>query len=322
MSALVKSLYRQLFAKLPYPQTPVTGQTIVVTGANVGLGFEAARHYVRLGAAKVVLAVRTLEKGEAAKKAIEESEGRQGVVEVWHLDLQSYESVKEFAKRINGLPRLDIMLENAAIATETYRMAEEDEATITVNVVSTFLLALLVLPKLQETSTRYNVTPCLTVVSSDVHTWTTLPEKKNPDIFKTLSDEKTVDMKNRYPVSKLLEVLYCRELATRMTQGTKPAVTLNFVNPGLCHSELAREAGLGLAILKFFFARTTEVGSRNYLWATQAGPESHGKYIDSCSLYDVAPFVTSKEGIQTQGRIWDELSGKLERIQPGILANV
>lgn len=89
----------------------------------------------------------------------------------------------------------------------------------------------------------------------------------------------------RYPVSKLLEVFYCRELATRMKQTGKPDVTLNFVTPGLCHSELSREGSIAVAIMKFFLARSTEVGSRNFIWATQAGPESHGKYINSCS-YD------------------------------------
>ncbi|KAL8942998.1 MAG: hypothetical protein Q9211_001147, partial [Gyalolechia sp. 1 TL-2023] len=197
-------VYNQLFVRLPYPQTPLTGQTVVVTeetdqedlGANVGLGFESARHYVRLGAAKVIMAVRTLEKGEAAKKAIEDTEKRQGVIEVWHLDLQSYQSVKEFAQRVNGLPRLDIMLENAGVATYKFRRAEDSETTIVVNVISTFLLALMVLPKLRETSTEFHTTPCLTIVSSEVHYWSKLPERRHPNIFQALSDEKTADMKN------------------------------------------------------------------------------------------------------------------------------
>ncbi|KAL8921656.1 MAG: hypothetical protein Q9208_005585 [Pyrenodesmia sp. 3 TL-2023] len=270
------------------------------------------------------MAVRTVEKGEAAKKAIEESEKREGVLEVWHLDLQSYESVKQFAKKVQGLPRLDIMLENAGIATTVFRRAEEDESTITVNVVSTFLLALLVLPKLRETSTKFNTTPHLTIVSSGIHSSTSLPEKSSPNIFEKLNDEATADMEGRYPVSKLLEVFYCRELALRMKQDEKndPNVVLNFVCPGLCHSELAREGSWSLYFLKLFLARTTEAGSRNFVWATQAGPESHGKYIGNCRFEDVSPFVQSAEGLETQKRVWDELSAKLEKIQPGIMANV
>lgn len=202
LRTLRKLIWDQLALSLPYPQAPVTGKTVVVTGSNVGLGFEAARHYVRLGAAKVIMAVRSLEKGEAAKKAIEESEKRLDVIEVWHLDLQSYESVKQFAKRINELPRVDIMLENAGIATRTYRRAEDNESTITVNVVSTFLLALLVLPKLRDTSSKFNTTPYLTIVTSEVHAFTTLPEKSSPDIFGRLNDEKTADMNGRYVCGK------------------------------------------------------------------------------------------------------------------------
>ncbi|KAI9874677.1 MAG: hypothetical protein M1830_009419 [Pleopsidium flavum] len=121
-----------------------TGQTIIVTGANCGLGLEAARHFIRLHAEKVILAVRNLEKGEAAKQSIETSEKRVDVVEVWQLDLASYESVKQFASRAEGLNRLDVVVENAGIVTKKLSMMEDNESSITTNVISTFLLALLI----------------------------------------------------------------------------------------------------------------------------------------------------------------------------------
>ena len=55
-----------------------------------------------------------------------------------------------------------------------YTAVAGNESTITVNVVSTFLLALLVLPKLQETARLFNVIPTLTIVSSDVHYFTSV----------------------------------------------------------------------------------------------------------------------------------------------------
>ena len=284
MAGLFEFLHGQLWVKPPYPTHDFTGQTVIVTGSNVGLGLEAARHIVRLNAEKVILAVRNLEKGEKAKKSIKDSTGRQGVVEVWSLDLSSYDSVKEFVKRAEGLKRLDVMLGNAGIATNKYTRFEDNESTITVNVVSTFLLALMILPKLRETATRYNVTPRLTIVSSEVHKWTTLPEKSSPDIFITLNDKETADMESRYPTSKLLEVLYCRELATKMTESKKPTVTLNFVAPGLCHSELARDAPFRLHVLKFFLARTTEVGSRTLVTPAASGHHTHGQYMGDCKV--------------------------------------
>jgi len=96
-----------------YPTIDCTGKTIIVTGANVGLGKEATRHFVRLNAAKVIIGCRSLEKGEAAKTEIEASTKRNGVIEVWQLDLQDYDSVKAFAKRAESLKRLDVVVENA-----------------------------------------------------------------------------------------------------------------------------------------------------------------------------------------------------------------
>ena len=169
-----------------------------MTGANVGLGLEAARHFIRLNAEKVILAVRNLEKGQVAKESIERSEKGRGTVEVWSLDLGSYQSVKDFAKRAQGLKRLDAVVENAGIAVGKYEILEDNESTITVNVVSTFLLALLLLPKLRESGSRFNTTPHLTIVSSEVHGWVPFTEKDSSDIFKTLNDKETANMSERY----------------------------------------------------------------------------------------------------------------------------
>src|SRR6185437_7107197 len=97
------------------PTKDCTGQTIIVTGANVGLGLEAARHFVRLGAARVILAVRSVEKGEQAKADIETSTScGKDVVQVWPVDLGSFESVKQFCRRADAeLDRLDALVENA-----------------------------------------------------------------------------------------------------------------------------------------------------------------------------------------------------------------
>ena len=198
MAFLLHFLYKQWFITPPYPEHDVKGQTIIVTGSNVGLGMEAARHFVRLNAEKVILAVRSIEKGEKAKASIEESTGKQGVAEVWSLDLSSYESVKDFVRKAEGLKRLDAVVENAGIATRVYNRAEDNEATITTNVVSTLLLALMILPKLRETATKYNITPRLTIVTSEVHNFTPFAERNSPNIFDRLNDKATADMTDRY----------------------------------------------------------------------------------------------------------------------------
>lgn len=174
MGGFSQCLYDQLFTTPALPTTDCTGRTIIVTGANTGLGKEAARHLVRLNAERVIITARTASKGEAAKKDIEQTSGRKGVVEVWDLDLDNYDNVKAFAERVKTLKRLDAIIENAGKSTMKFQEVAGNESTITTNVVSTFLLALLVLPKLQETARIYNIVPNLTIISSDVHYMTSV----------------------------------------------------------------------------------------------------------------------------------------------------
>jgi retinol dehydrogenase-12 len=174
MGPLRQCLYDQVFVTPVLPNTDCTGRTIIVTGANTGLGKEAARHIVKLNAERVIITSRTASKGEAAAKDIEQTTGRKGVVEVWDLDLQDYDNVKAFAERVKTLKRLDAIIENAGMSTMKYTEVAGNESTITTNVVSTFLLALLVLPKLQETARVHNIVPTLTIVSSDVHYFTSV----------------------------------------------------------------------------------------------------------------------------------------------------
>lgn len=167
-----------------------------MTGANVGLGREAARHFCRLGADRVILACRDLDKGRAAGADIESSTSRRGVVDAWQLDLGSFESVRHFCRRAETeLDRLDVVVENAGVAIGTYVECDGGfESTIAVNVVSTFLMALLLLPALRRTAARFNVEPRLVVVSSDAHLFVGLPSILNPFID---------DLHGQYPTAWL-----------------------------------------------------------------------------------------------------------------------
>lgn len=178
---------------VPRPQD-CEGATYIVTGANTGLGFECSKHLVRLSAKRVILGVRTLRKGEEAKAKIEDETGRKGVLEVWHLDLTSHDSVKKFAVKVRELDRIDAIIENAGVALDKYTIAEGLETTLTVNDVNTMFLAALVLPKLQENAERFNNTPHLAVVGSSVAFEAKgVLEKADGDILEELS--KGIDRK-------------------------------------------------------------------------------------------------------------------------------
>lgn len=199
MAFALRLLHSQLIVKVPKPTTSFEGKTIIITGGNTGLGFEAAKYYLKLKASRVILACRSLEKADKAKLELEQTFAiREDMVETWQVDLSSYASVIEFCEKANTLPRLDVMLLNAGILTKEYRVAEDNESTITVNVISTFLMAFLLMPKLKETAKYFGTTPHMTVVSSDLHFLSDFKEWKSDDIFESLNDKKKARMNDRY----------------------------------------------------------------------------------------------------------------------------
>jgi NAD(P)-dependent dehydrogenase (short-subunit alcohol dehydrogenase family) len=136
------------------------GKTYIVTGSNNGLGLETARHLVGSSASRVILAVRNISAGETAKVDIERSTRRTGVVEVWHLDLASYASVKKFAAKVQkDLDRLDGVIQNAGIMLDKWTTAEDMETSMTVNVVNTMFLGVLLMPKLIANAEKYGIKP-------------------------------------------------------------------------------------------------------------------------------------------------------------------
>ena len=192
MAWFASFLYSQLLVKLPKPTKDFSGQTIIVTGSNTGLGLEAARHFSCLNAALIILAVRNHAKGEAAKRSILAGTCRaETSIEVWDLDMQSYDSIKAFCAKANQLRRLDAVLENAGIMSKYLKMVAGYESVITTNVIGTFLLAFGILPKLKESAAEYKMQPRLSIVTSDLHFLAKFPERHSEDIFGALNDGKS-----------------------------------------------------------------------------------------------------------------------------------
>jgi len=276
------------------------------------------------------MAVRNLSKGHAAKQKILESTGQKSEsIEVWELDLQSIGSVKAFATKANQLKRLDGVLENAGMVTEEFKVIEGFETTILVNVVSTALLALLLIPKLKESGAKFNVQPRLSIVSSDTHFIAEFLEANSENVFERLNVVKSGAWSfERYSVSKLLEVFFVRELGSILSEeGTKTSpVIVNCLTPGLCKSNFGRDAPLlqkfTMGILISLFGRSTEAGSRTLVSAISAGQESNGCYMEDCLVGSASPYVLSDEGQKMQKKIWRELSESLEKIEPEIMKNV
>ncbi|KAF7535894.1 hypothetical protein G7Z17_g13136 [Cylindrodendrum hubeiense] len=309
---------RGQFVTLPVPDEDCSGRTIIVTGANVGLGLEAARHFVRLGATKVIIACRRIDSGEKARQDIEESTHRQGVVEVWQLDLSSSASVREFAARVDKLDRVDVLLNNASLLTFQKQTVEGHELHLLVNVIYTFLLSILVLPSLRRTAAKFNVTPHLTTVSSDGAFLAMFPEAKADHIFQALDANPSV--MHRYSVTKLLQLMVMKRLGEAVDASGKGHVLVNAMTPGLCRTELYRNwpfpFNLALKAFNILMARSAEMGSRTLVAAAVAGEETHAKWMSDCRLYVWPSSMKGEEGEKVTSKVWEELVNILEDVEP------
>ncbi|KAK5993201.1 Short chain dehydrogenase atnD [Cladobotryum mycophilum] len=322
---LISSLLGQV-SNLPYPEEDCTDRVIIVTGANVGLGREAARHFVRLNASKVILACRNLDKAEQAKQDIEQSTQRTGVVEIWQLDLSSYDSVKEFAARASRLERLDVLLNNASILTKRWEVFEGHESQMTVNVISTLLLSLLILPTLRKTGAKYNIAPHIVIVSSDGAFTAIAPELKAENIIKAFDSDARFYGPERYGVTKLLQLMVVCKLAAAVDTSGKGHVIVNGLNPGVCKTELFRDVdfavGFVIWVFSVLFGRTPEMGSRTLMTAAFAGEETHGNWMTNCRLHTWPYSMRGAKGEDTTNRFWDELLDVMEDIEPGVTDNI
>lgn len=281
----------KMFVTLPVPTatSDISVQTMIVTGANTGLGFEASLHLARLGVGKLIMAVRTIAKGEDARKKILESTGRPAdSVEVWPIDMDSYDSVKAFAARASKLPRLDGVLANAGISTSKFTLSEKNEKSLNINVISTFLLYLLLLPTMRASGQRTGYACRYAIPNSALHLMAPLAELEPNDqsIFDRLNDPKKANMVGRYPLTKLLVVYAVREFAARFDAPEKAGCIINTPNPSFCKSNLSNEVSDSQAFKVFesLLARSTEEGSRILVHGVLAGPESNGQYLSNCHV--------------------------------------
>ncbi|KAJ1567987.1 hypothetical protein HK405_004019 [Cladochytrium tenue] len=323
--------YRQFVHFPPVPAASFTGKTIIVTGATSGLGLDACRHFLRLGATTVVLACRDLARGEAAAADLRASAATSGstaspkTLLVWQLDMASYASVLAFADRAaRELPRIDVVLLNAGIATWTFRRAERNEETITVNLVSQLLLACLLWPKLAASAGATGDPARVVLTSSDLYLLTNFRERRGAagsgGLLRALDDESAAVMDDRYNLSKLLGILAVHELAASAPVSASSNVIICATAPGYCKSALLREAKSARAVRIFerVFARPTEVGSRALVLSAAAGPEAHGQYTPDGSIERTGGLCAGKEGTELARQLWHDLRDELEAVRPGV----
>jgi NAD(P)-dependent dehydrogenase (short-subunit alcohol dehydrogenase family) len=271
------------------PKTSFAGKIVLVTGANVGLGLESAVKFAALGASSLILGVRSLQRGEDAKKLICQRTGYlTSNIKLVQLDMSTFASVKKFADTVTKeIPQIDVVMLNAGIAAPSYQVSPEGyEMSLQVNVISTALLAILLLPKLRQTTANTGQPTHLEFVGSagqDQVTQDMLKLGPQDEVIQNLSSKEFFNYMTQYSVSKLLLQYAVDSIAPKtLSSSGKPEVIVTTVCPGLCRTNLGREFGTLLKVanglFQQIFARTCEEGSRTLVSGAALGLEGHGKF--------------------------------------------
>ncbi|KAI0723512.1 hypothetical protein C8Q76DRAFT_615793 [Earliella scabrosa] len=310
-------LHRQLFVTPPLLDPSVfnlRGKTAIVTGSNGGLGLECSRQLLDLGLSRLILAVRDERKGQAAREDL--AAGRKACdIQVWKIDLSSYDSIIAFVERCKTLPTLDMAVLNAGLFKSQFELnpVTRHDEVVQVNYLSTALLTILLLPvvqaKAQQSPGR------IVIVNSDASAQAKFKERKQPRLFHAFDDPKNFDAIERYITSKLLGQLFLVELAKRVP----PTVAIvNAVSPGLCRgSSLHREMNSGMLGAMFsgykrVLGRPTDVGARTLTdAAVNHGKETHGQYLSECKIKPMAPMVYTPDGEKAAAALWRETMAEL-----------
>ncbi|KRT78321.1 dehydrogenase [Oryctes borbonicus] len=259
-SAVAFKIYMKLTTRWNRCYTCLVGETVIVTGANTGIGYYTALDFAKRGA-RVILACRNKDRAETALKKIVEISGNQNVVYKL-VDMASLQSVRDFAKDINSNEdRLDILVNNAGIGTQTEDYTKDGIQTILqVNHIAGFLLTHLLIDKLKKTGGARVVN-----VASVVAALASLTPAKINRINKALSP--TIFLSDMYYNSKLCNILCTIELAKRL-RGT--SVTVNALHPGVISTDFFREmpryVQVCVKIMGSLFLLTPEEGAQTQIY--------------------------------------------------------
>ncbi|KAL7622127.1 hypothetical protein AAE478_007629 [Parahypoxylon ruwenzoriense] len=306
---LVEVWYQLTFKPKPLPdEIRLEGQTAIVTGSNVGLGFEAAKELALHGLSRLILGVRDLEKGEAAKADITRVAPECNIM-VWPLDQESWPSMVAFAECARqDLDRLDIVLLNAGLKRLAFSQSPTGhEAHVQVNHLGTALLSLLLVEPLRRTARQTSKPGRMSITASSVAFRAPVRDVRQPQGGKGIlawldNPESFVPGESHYCISKLLDLLWTRALAARLDAAD---VILNTFNPGYCRSQFHRVDPRSEKFSKYLAFSSTQ-GGYHLTDAVARHPDSHGAYLNEQRIRPVSKFVSSDEGKETQQKLWDE----------------
>ncbi|KAM9765812.1 retinol dehydrogenase 13 [Menidia menidia] len=272
------------------------GKTVLITGANTGIGKETALDMAQRGA-RVILACRDMNRARIAADEIRQKSGNGNVV-VKKLDLASLQSIRDLARDVQGTEsRLDILINNAGIMMcPKWETEDGFEMQFGVNHLGHFLLTNCLLDLLKKSAPSRIV-----LVSSLAH-------ERGHIHFDDINLDKDYKPEVSYRQSKLANVLFAKELAARL-KGT--GVSVYSLHPGVIRTELGRYLLPTLALWKRILASVFMKIVKNpwegaqttiYCAVDENVANESGLYYSDCAPKTPAPQALDDDAAK---KLWD-----------------
>ena len=265
------------------------GKVFVVTGANSGIGFEAAKDFAARGA-EVVLVCRNETKGLAALKTIEAETGSNKII-LEIADFSSLASIRELGERLLlSYESIDVLCNNAGGANAKRQLTDEGfELTFVTNHLSGFLLTKILLPALLNQAEKSEARVVFT---------SSLGHKNSALNFDNLNLDHNYGTLKAYGRSKLMNLLTARELHYRY--GDKGLITSSF-HPGAVRTAIWGKGGFLatlIGIVMYPFMWSIKKGADTFIWlASSKDPEvvgANGQYFFDRRKPSIAEFATDE----------------------------
>ncbi|KAJ5018511.1 Short-chain dehydrogenase/reductase tropG [Colletotrichum sp. SAR 10_99] len=276
---------------MPPNDLSLSGQTAIITGSNAGIGLTCAEMLLEHKLSHLIMAVRSQKKGEEAASKLRQTHPSANI-EVWPLDMMSYDSIQQFVDRCATLPRIDFVILNAGIVKEHFQLSRYGhEESIQVNYLSTALLAILLLPVLKA--------------------------KKVDGKARTLSivNSGTSLMANFKEADKILGQCFMIKIAEYVR---KEDVVVNLVDPGLTkgtnlHTNLSGILKAFMGAAKSLTGRSLEKAASTYVNAAVVrGEETHGSFLMDWEISPFASMLYEQKGKAATERLWEGTMEELE----------
>ena len=289
-----------------------TGKTIFITGANTGLGYEAAKTLAGKGA-RVIIGCRSRAKAEQARNSILADYPKADVMVV-ELDLSDLGSVKQAAERVAKEPQLDVLINNAGIMIPPYELTRDGfESQFGVNHLGPFALTGLLLEKLRAT-------PDARIVSTS-----SIAHKRGKIDFDDINAEQGYNPIDRYAQSKIANLYFAYELQRRLEAAGASTISVA-AHPGIADTELTRYIPRALMLVAPLFRplfNTSAQGAWPTLCAATMPGVRGGEYYGPGKRRETAgPAVRVESNRRSHDtavakRLW-ELSIEMTGVDPGV----